>query len=101
MDNIQNFFGFTQEPFPTDLPVKELYPLPGLKALLARFDYAVATRSITVITGDVGTGKSTSLRYAVSRLHPSEYRVLELVATSGSLLELYRQICISRNRNDI
>jgi type II secretory pathway predicted ATPase ExeA len=95
MNNIQNFFGFSQEPFPTDLPVKKLYPLPGLKVLLERFDYAVASRCITVITGDVGTGKSTSLRYAVSRLHPSEYRVLELVATSGSLLELYRQICIA------
>ena len=43
MNNIQNFFGFSREPFPTDLPVKELYPLPGLKVLLERFDYAVAT----------------------------------------------------------
>lgn len=95
MINLQNFFGFHRQPFASDVAVKQLYQLPGLKPLVERFDYAVAHGLVTVITGDVGSGKSTSLRYAVSRLHPSEYRVLDVVATSGSLLELYRQLCMS------
>jgi type II secretory pathway predicted ATPase ExeA len=48
---------------------------------------------MALITGDVGSGKSTALRFAVSRLHPSEYRPLWVTATSGSILELYRQLC--------
>lgn len=95
MTNLQNYFGFTKEPFGTDLRVEELYGLPDLKPLVDRFDYAVAQGLVTIIIGDVGSGKSTSLRYASSRLHPSQVRVFSLVATSGSLLELYRQLCIA------
>jgi general secretion pathway protein A len=47
-----------------------------------------------MVTGEVGSGKSTALRFATSRLHPSEYRLLWVTATSGSILELYRQIAL-------
>ncbi len=93
MKALQPFFGFEREPFASDLKPEELFTLPGLHPFLERFDYAVRHAMISVVIGDVGSGKSTSLRYAVSRLHPAEYRVLSLVATSGSLSELYRQLC--------
>jgi general secretion pathway protein A len=93
MKALQPFFGFHREPFAADLKPQELFPLPGLQPFLERFDYAVRHAMISVVIGDVGSGKSTSLRYAVSRLHAAEYRVLSLVATSGSLSELYRQLC--------
>lgn len=88
-------WGFSREPFGQDIPVKDLYPLPALAPLLERFDYAVANRMATVITGEVGAGKSTSLRAAVARLHPTQYRVIPVVATTGSLMEFLRQICLS------
>ena len=88
-------WGLSREPFAQDVPVKELFPLPGLGPFIDRFDYAVANGLSTVITGEVGSGKSTSLRAAAERLHPSEYRVISLIATSGSLMELLRQICIA------
>ena len=56
---------------------------------------AIEQRAITVITGDVGSGKSTSLRYVGSRLHSSEYHLIPLVGGSYSLMELYRQILLS------
>lgn len=88
-------WGLSREPFSQDLPVKDLFPLPGLAPFLDRFEYAVANGLATVITGEVGSGKSTSLRAAVALLHPSQYRVISLVATSGSLMELLRQICMA------
>jgi general secretion pathway protein A len=87
-------WGFSREPFLPDIPVAELYPLPGLEAFLERFHYATAHALVTLITGEVGSGKSTSLRAAAAALHPSQYRQLSVVATSGSLLELLRQICL-------
>lgn len=87
-------YGLSREPFAQDIPVKNLYPLPGLEAFLQRFEYAIAQRLVTVVTGEVGAGKSTSLRAATARLHPSHYCVIPIVATSGSLMELLRQICI-------
>ncbi len=38
-----------------------------------------------LVTGEVGSGKSTALRFAVSRFHPSEYRLLWVTATGGSI----------------
>ncbi|CAO0824317.1 hypothetical protein DFAR_570030 [Desulfarculales bacterium] len=36
-----------------------------------RFEYAIRLGALALVTGDVGSGKSTSLRWAASRLHPS------------------------------
>lgn len=87
-------YGLSREPFAQDIPLQHLYPLPGLDAFRQRFDYAVAHSLTTVITGEVGSGKSTSLRAAAAALHPAQYRLVSLVATTGSLLELLRQICL-------
>lgn len=92
--DLRHVFGFSREPFAQDLKVEELYPIPGLKALTERFLYAVRLGLVMVVTGEVGTGKSTSLRYAASSLHPAEYRVLTVIATGGTLLDLLRQICL-------
>ena len=82
MISLSHAFGLSREPFVQDLPVKDLYPLPGLGAFLDRFDYAMSLPAATVITGDVGSGKSTTLRAAASRLHPAQYVVLPIVATT-------------------
>ena len=87
-------FGFSSEPFAQDIPVDKLFPLPGLKGFLDRFDYAVHIGAVSVITGEVGSGKSTSLRAAAARLHPSQYTIIPVVATSGSVLEFLRQISL-------
>ena len=73
MSNIRHFFGLKKDPFPQDVPVKDLFPIPALDPLEKRVLFAVEQKAITVITGDVGAGKSTSLRYISSRLHSSEY----------------------------
>jgi general secretion pathway protein A len=86
-------YGFSREPFAQDIPLKELYPLPGLDSFLQRFTYAVAHNLTTVVTGEVGAGKSTSLRAAAATLHPAQFRLLSLIATTGSFLEILRQIC--------
>lgn len=86
-------YGFSREPFAQDIPLQHLYPLPGLEAFHQRFAYAVAHSMTTVITGEVGAGKSTSLRAAAATLHPTQYRLISVIATTGSLLELLRQVC--------
>jgi type II secretory pathway predicted ATPase ExeA len=91
---LTNAFSLSHEPFAQDIPIDNLFPLPGLKAFFDRFDYAVRLGAATLITGEVGSGKSTSLRAAASRLHPSQYKIISLVATTGSTLELLRQICL-------
>lgn len=90
---LSHAYGFTGEPFAQDVAVKDLYALPGLKQFLNRFDYAVTHNLSTVITGEVGAGKSTSLRAAAARMHPAQYIIIPVVATTGSSTELLKQIC--------
>jgi general secretion pathway protein A len=87
-----HFFGFTHEPFGADLRVDQILQTPKVLAVSDRFDYTVRLGAIGLVTGEVGSGKSTALRFALSRLHPSEYRPLWITASSGSILECYRQL---------
>ncbi len=79
------FFGFKKEPFSPDIRVEDMMKHAGLIGVKERLLYAVNLGAIAVITGDVGSGKSSALRFASSTLHPSEYRVLYITATSGTI----------------
>ena len=97
MSNYINFFGFEKQPFPQTVKTKNLYHFPFLKQMFNRFEYAVQIGMINIITGDVGSGKSTSLRYACSKFHPSKYKMIPVIANTGSMLELLRQIALAFN----
>jgi len=91
-ENYRSFFGLKKEPFGTNLKIKEVFETKELKAVLKRFHYTVRLGEIALVTGEIGSGKSTALRYSADQLHPSEYKTFYVTATSGSILELYRQI---------
>ena len=88
----RSFFGCQREPFSTELEIKEILATQALEAFTERFDYVLRLGAIGLLTGEVGAGKSTALRFAKSRLHPAQYHPLWLTATSGSILEIYRQL---------
>ena len=88
----RTFFGFKKEPFQADLKLDEILQTPELMGVKERFDYAIRIGAMALVTGEIGSGKSTALRYAMGQLHPSEYATFYVTAASGSILELYRQI---------
>lgn len=88
--NYRSFFGMTQEAFPNDLNLNDVLKTDDIAAIGERLTYTLRLGAVATITGEVGSGKSTALRYLVSKLHPSEYRVIWLTACSGSILEFYR-----------
>jgi len=90
--NYRAFFGMKSEPFRSDLTHNEILLTDELKAVKSRFDYAVRLGGAALVTGEIGSGKSTALRYSTEQLHPSEYKTFYITATSGPVLELYRQI---------
>ena len=88
----RQFFALTNEPFASDVAQKDILVTPAVSAVQDRIQYAMRLGAVALLTGEVGSGKSTALRYAMGGLHPSEYRVLSVTASSGSILELYRLI---------
>ena len=87
------YFGFKKDPFPAEVPVKDLLRLPGMIGVKERIDYCMSIGGAMVITGDVGSGKSTSLRWSRSHYHPSESAIISIVANSGSIVEIYKLVC--------
>jgi general secretion pathway protein A len=92
---MRHFFGFTKEPFSPDIKIDDLYRTPGLDGMKERFLYAVNLGAVSIVTGDVGSGKSTALRYASSFLHPSQYLLISIVASTGSVVEILKQIAMA------
>lgn len=95
MSHYREFFAFTKEPFAQDVATKDLFPFKSLEPCVERFKYVLETGAACVITGEIGSGKSTTLRLCASKLHPSKYKALALIAHSGSWNELLRQIILS------
>ena len=89
-ETYRSFFGLQKEPFGSELSIKEILQTPDLMAVKERFDYAVRLGAIGLVTGEIASGKSTALRFASEQLHPSEYKILYVTSSSGSILELYR-----------
>jgi len=91
-DHYHTFFGFSQEVFANDINIKQILETPELSEVKVRFDYVTRLGAIGIVTGEVGSGKTTAVRYSVDCLHPSEYRCLYITASSGSMMEFYRQL---------
>ena len=91
-ENYRTFFGLNQEPFGTDIAMKDILKTDQLVDVKNRFDYVIRLGAIGLVTGEVGSGKSTTIRYVEGHLHPSEYRSIYITASSGSIMELYRQL---------
>jgi general secretion pathway protein A len=90
--NYRIFFEMQREPFGADIELDNILVTEALKALSQRVHYAMGIGAMALVTGEIGSGKSTALRYVTEMLHPSEYRALYIVATTGSIAELYRQL---------
>ena len=92
MSSYCSYFGFKTEPFSSEIKSQNLLKLPSMVSVKERFDY-IMSGGILVVTGEVGSGKSTSLRWSQGQYHPSQYLFLNITATGGSLIEFYRQLC--------
>jgi general secretion pathway protein A len=86
------YFGLQKEPFRLDPSLSEILETEEIIGVRERLAYAIELGAVALVTGEVGSGKSTAVRHFISRLHPSEYRLLSVTAASGSILEVYRLI---------
>ena len=72
------FYGLSHTPFSRDIPTDKLYLSNMLDETLGRLEYAAERQLFAVITGDCGTGKTTTIRRFAKTLDPAKYRILYL-----------------------
>ena len=91
------YFSFTREPFSRELASTEVFVSKGHQELLARLRHAIDTGSLAVITGQVGSGKSTAIRSVFHSLEASRYRYIYLASSALSPAEFYRSLLYQVN----
>ena len=94
ISNYRAGFGLKCEPFSNDSAPKDLLKLPGMTGVYARMAYTHGLGGTMLVTGEVGSGKSTSLRWSLSQFHPSQTCILSLVGNSGGLAEILKMIAM-------
>jgi type II secretory pathway predicted ATPase ExeA len=96
-------FALTRHPFDKDLAADDLFPSASLAELTARLKHLVDMRGIGLVTGDSGSGKTTTCRRLVADLHAGLYRVLYVSMTTGNVMDMYKSIAwelgLSTERN--
>jgi general secretion pathway protein A len=89
---LEAFFGFKKPPFSDHPDAKQLFASEAWNQLKARLQFLVDHQAAGLLTGEVGSGKSTAARTFTAGLNPSLYKILYLHWTSGSALDLLRQL---------
>lgn len=70
------FYEFENTPFSRDVAPDRLYESDPMEETIARLTYAAERRLFAVVTGECGTGKTTTIRRFTATLNPSKYKVL-------------------------
>src|SRR5947209_11625904 len=91
----ETFFGFTKTPFSDCPDTKQLFASQAWNQVKARLQFLVEHHAAGLLTGEVGAGKSTAARTFTASLNPNLYKVLYLHWTSGSALDLLRQLALA------
>src|SRR5689334_16229988 len=88
------YFGFKEPPFSDSPDVKQLFASQASTQVKAWLQFLVDHHGAGLLTGEVGAGKSTAARTFSADLNPTLYKILYLHWTSGSALDLLRQIAL-------
>jgi len=72
----ESFYGLSRTPFTRDIPTNALYASIPLEETMGRLDYAAQRQWFAVVTGDCGTGKTTTIRRFSEQLSPARFTVL-------------------------
>jgi len=84
------FYGFQKTPFSRDIPTQELYSSLMLEETLSRLEYAAERQLFAVITGECGTGKTTTVRRFKDLLNPAQFTMLYLADSNLTPRHFYK-----------
>jgi len=85
-------FAFTRFPFGANLHTDELFASSARSEAQARLEHLIELRGIGLLTGEVGSGKTSVCRQVAAQLHPGLYRVHYVTLTTGNVLDMYKSI---------
>jgi type II secretory pathway predicted ATPase ExeA len=91
---LRSHWGFTRMPFGKDLAPSMLHRHPGHAEAVARIAWCVEENTIGCLTGEVGAGKTVSVRSALAGLDDSRHTIIYLGNPSVGARGLYAAIVV-------
>lgn len=88
----ETYFGFKKTPFSDRPDSKQLFASQAWNQVKARLQFLVEHQAAGLLTGEVGSGKSTAARTFTAQLNPNLYKILYLHWSPGSCVDLLRQL---------
>jgi general secretion pathway protein A len=88
------YFGLTSQPFSVSPDPKFLYPSPSHREALAQLTYGIkARRGFVVLTGEVGTGKTTLIHSLLEQFDDSQTHIAFVFTLVTNPRDLLRTVC--------
>ncbi|MFH0784625.1 MAG: AAA family ATPase [Pseudomonadota bacterium] len=85
-------YGLTRHPFEKDIDPDKLFASKAAGELEARLRYLLQLRGIGLITGEVGSGKTSICRKVATSLNTGLYKVFYVPLTTGNVTDIYKSI---------
>lgn len=92
LEKIQSYFGFSRMPYGRDLAPGMLFTSADHTQAAARIAYGIDTRGITVVTGEVGVGKTAAARAAVHRADAARHQLIYIADPTAGARGIYHQV---------
>ncbi len=90
---IQALYGLKFNPFSPDIPASSLFVSPAVEQFCWRVEQQTSEGGFALITGEPGTGKSTSLRILADRLNNMRDITLGILTRSqATVADFYREL---------
>lgn len=89
---LASHFGLRSLPFSKEIASASLYATPSHQELLARLQFVIRQRAFGPITGDPGSGKSTTIRALYDLLDPTVNPLLYIADSSLTPKAFYREV---------
>ncbi len=88
----RKYFALTRFPFDGELEPDELFASGTVTEAETRLKHLLDLRGIGLMTGEVGSGKTTVCRKVASALHPGLYRLFYVPLSTGNVMDMYKSI---------
>ena len=88
----QRHFALTRFPFHDGLQADELFHSGAITETEVRLQHLLELKGIGLLTGEVGSGKTTVCRKVADALHCGLHRLLYVTLSTGNVLDMYKCI---------
>lgn len=88
-----SYYGLEFNPFDKNIETKDSFASEDLKILENRLNFVKENKTIALITGSPGMGKTFAIRKFLDGLNRNLYKVIYICMSTITTMEFYRQLC--------